>query len=94
MLRWPRMVRPKRLVVVRAGETELFDRLRRRFGSDQETLIFYDRRSRRVAPEKSSADRRRVERRLPQDPRILAARGFFVTRSRSLASRSGRRLQG
>jgi hypothetical protein len=78
------IVRPKRLIIVRAGATELYDLLRVRFGHDPETLILYDRRSgpRRSRRQTPPVERRRAERRLPQDPAILDSRGFFVTRRR------------
>jgi hypothetical protein len=70
---------------VRAGAAEIYERLRIRFGDDPDTSILYDRRqggTRRSRPHTPVVERRRGERRLPQDPSILASRGFFVTRRR------------
>ena len=77
------MIRAKRLVIIRAGDTKLYKEFRARFADDPETLIIYDRRSgsRRRLKRQGVPERRHGERRLPHDPDILANRGFFVTRA-------------
>lgn len=77
------MIRAKRLIIIRQGDTKLFTELRARFADDPETLVIYDRRSgsRRRLKRQSVPERRRGERRLPHDPDILANRGFFVARA-------------
>jgi hypothetical protein len=77
------MIRARRLIIIRQGDTELFEELRARFAGDPETLVVYDRRSgsRRRVKRQGVPERRRGERRLPHDPDILANRGFFVTRA-------------
>jgi hypothetical protein len=84
------MIRPKRLVIVRSGATELYDLLLARFGNDPETVVLYDRRGkpRRVRRQPTAVERRRGERRLPQDPSILVSRGYFVTRQREAPARA------
>ena len=83
------MIRARRLVIIRQGDTRLFREIQERFADDRETLIIYDRRatSRRRVKQSNMPERRRGERRLPHDPEILANRGFFVTRA--VRSRSG-----
>ena len=77
------MIRAKRLVIIRTGDTKLYEEFRARFADDPETLIIYDRRSgsRRRLKRQNVPERRRGERRLPHDPDILTNRGFFVTRT-------------
>lgn len=77
------MIRARRLIIIRRGDTELSKDLRARFADDPETLVIYDRRStsRRRLKRQTVSERRRSERRLPHDPEILANRGFFVTRA-------------
>ena len=75
----------ERLIIVRRGATELFEALRARFAGDPATRILWDRREGDEArsgvtpagPAGPPGDRRG-----PQDPRILATRGFFATRSK------------
>jgi len=74
--------RPKRLVIVRRGAVELFREPEERFAGDPETLVFWDRRV---------ADRRRGDRRFPDNPTILSERGFLVARP---AWMSGTHLEG
>jgi hypothetical protein len=79
------MTQRKRVIVVRSGDAELYERLRKRFASDPGAVIIYDRRvaSRREAGrERPAGERRSGERRLPQDPEILLGRGFYVARPR------------
>jgi len=74
----------RRIIVVRRGDEELFDRLRKRFAADPETVVRYDRRtgSRRSAGHPTVSERRRGERRLPHDiDSILTTRGYFVVRT-------------
>ena len=74
----------RRIIVVRRGDEELFDRLRRRYAADPETVVRYDRRTgpRRRAGNPTASERRRGERRLPHDiDSILATRGYFVVRA-------------
>ena len=78
------MVTTRRVVIVRRGDEELFERLRKRFAGDPETVVRYDRRtgSRRRAGQPAVSERRRGERRLPhQADLILATRGYFVIRA-------------
>jgi hypothetical protein len=65
-------VRPVRLVVVRRGETALFESLEKQFATDPETRVIWDRRL---------VDRRHGERRFPDGMTALRDRGFFVTRA-------------
>jgi len=66
-------VQPRRLVIVRRGETTLFKSLQEQFGEDPETRVIWDR---RVA-ERGHGD----ERRFPESGAPLSQRGFFVTRA-------------
>jgi hypothetical protein len=77
------MIRARRLIIIRRGDTELFEELRARFAEDPDTIVMYDRRSgsRRRLKRQGVPERRHGERRLPHDPDILANRGFFVTRA-------------
>jgi hypothetical protein len=65
-------VRPQRLVIVRRGDTALFESLTEQFAKDPETQVLWDRRM---------VDRRHGERRFPDGSAALAERGFFVTRA-------------
>src|SRR5204862_1798022 len=72
------------IIVVRRGDEELCDRLRRRYAADPETVVRYERRTgpRRRAGKPTASERRRGERRLPHDiDSILATRGYFVVRA-------------
>jgi CheY-like chemotaxis protein len=72
-----------RVIIVRRGETKLYQRLRTRFASDAETVVLYDRREeprRGPQPRQQSARHRRDERRWPQHPDILILRAFYVVR--------------
>ena len=85
------MVTTRRIVIVRRGDEELFERLRERYARDPDTVVRYDRRagSRRSAGPSRASERRRGERRLPHEADIvLATRGYYVIRAqqrRSLA---------
>jgi hypothetical protein len=72
-----------RLVIVQRGEAALFRELRQRFADDPKTRVIWERRTtdRRGAPAKRTADRRRGDRRRPEDPSVFAGRGYFVSRS-------------
>ena len=73
----------RRIIIVRRGDEELLERLRKRFAGQPETVVRYDRRtgSRRRAGQPTASERRRGERRLPhQADLILATRGYFVIR--------------
>jgi hypothetical protein len=78
------MTELRRIIVVRAGDAELYERLQRRYGSQPGTVVLYDRRvaDRRRAANPTSADRRRLERRFPDLHDILARRGYWVIRVR------------
>ena len=77
------MIRARRLIIIRRGDTKLLEELRARFAEDPDTIVMYDRRSgsRRRLKRQGVPERRHGERRLPHDPDILANRGFFVTRA-------------
>lgn len=79
-----RFVLVKRFVIVRAGDKELFERLKRQYADDPGTVILYDRRARarRTTRRPTAAERRRAERRFPDGAAILATRGYFVIRPR------------
>ena len=77
--------RPRRLIIVRRGETTLFEFLQKQFTPDIETLIIWDRRTaerRQVGAPwiRTPEERRRGERRFPENAVALNERGFFVTR--------------
>jgi hypothetical protein len=71
-----------RLIIVRAGAVDVYDKLHGTYGSEAGTRIVYDRRV-AAAGARSPGDRR-----FPQDPGILASRGFFVTRPRPVRLRA------
>ena len=85
-LRLHAMTRPRRVIVVRPGDAEVYERLRERFANDPDTVVIYDRRSgprRGAGSRQRPADERRSgERRFPQDHAILLGRGFYVARPR------------
>src|SRR5882724_7632226 len=60
----------RRIIIVRRGDEELLERLRKRFAGQPETVVRYDRRtgSRRRARQPTASERRRGERRLPHPP--------------------------
>ena len=72
-------VGPQRLVIVRRGETALYESLAEQFRKDPETQVLWDRRV---------VDRRHGERRFPDSGAALAERGFFVTRATWTARKS------
>ena len=78
------MIATRRIIIVRRGDQELFERLRERFAGDPDTVVRYDRRtgSRRRAGQGRVSERRRGERRLPHEADIvLATRGYYVIRA-------------
>jgi len=79
-----RQVSPQRLIIVRMGAGDVYDKLQRTFGGKRGTRIMYDRRA------MDDGKRRPVDRRFPQDPTILRSRGFFVTRPRRIRSSTSR----
>jgi hypothetical protein len=85
------MVATRRIIIVRRGDEELLERLRRRFASDPETVVRYDRRtgSRRTAGQPTVSERRRGERRLPHEADVvLATRGYYVIRAQQRRARA------
>jgi hypothetical protein len=80
----------RRLIIVRCGDSELFERLRSRFADDPGSVIRYDRRTtaRRTERRATPLERRRSERRTTDDAAILAARGYFVVRVRPREERA------
>ena len=75
--------RAQRLIIVRAGAVDVYERVRETFGGPPGTRILYDRRKPRPTVQCSPGDRR-----FPQDPTILASRGFFATRARLIPSQA------
>jgi hypothetical protein len=75
-------LRRQRIVVVKRGAIELFERLRARFADDPDTAVIWDRRTgreRRNGALDVPVERRRGDRRYPNDHvALLAGRGFFV----------------
>jgi len=76
-----------RVIIVRPGETSLFECLRKRFGDDPGTVVIYDRRraprSGAAEPPDAGDQGRQGERRWPQEHDILSERGFYVSRGRT-----------
>jgi hypothetical protein len=70
----------KWLIIVRRGDTERFERLKTQFADNPDATVRFDRRvgPRRTRTEDRSSDRRRTERRNPEDPRLLID-GWFIT---------------
>jgi hypothetical protein len=75
-------LRRQRIVVVKRGAIELYERLRARFADDPDTAVIWDRRTdreRRSGALDVPLKRRRGDRRYPDDyAALLAGRGFFV----------------
>jgi hypothetical protein len=88
----------RRLLIVRSGAVDVYERLRRQFARDPATVIIYDRRSQsRRRGDQAGRDvpeRRRRERRLSYEIDVLRARGFytihnaFIGTGAALAARS------
>jgi hypothetical protein len=73
-------IRAQRLIIVRAGATDVYEQLQRMFANEPGIRILYDRRT-HPAPALGPTDRR-----FSQDRSILASRGFFATRARLVRS--------
>ena len=73
----------RRFIIVRCGDSELFESLCRRFIDDPRIVISYDRRTttRRTSPRPIDVERRNRDRRVADDAAILASRGYFATRA-------------
>jgi hypothetical protein len=84
MLSSHRMRENRRLIIVRRGDEELFQRLKAQYAGDSDTEILYDRRvgQRRTSRRATTSERRRTERRFPYNVSIVVTRGYFVTRDR------------
>jgi len=80
------MTETRRVIVVRRGDSLVYEALRRRYADDPGVVVIYDRRvaKRRIAPAAwpEGRERRNGERRLPQRSDILTSRGFYVARPR------------
>jgi hypothetical protein len=84
------LARDKRYVIVRRGHIALFAALQKRYATDPNRHVIWDRRSggdRRIALLRITVERRRGQRRMSVDGTILTTRGFFVAH----AMRSRRR---
>ena len=84
MLSPGRMRENRRLIIVRRGDEELFERLKQQYAADSDTEVLYDRRvgQRRTNRRATPSERRRTERRFPYNVSIVVTRGYFVTRDR------------
>src|SRR5262245_51343026 len=78
---------PECLVIVRRGETEVYERLKAQFAGMPNVQVIWDRRvrDRRVIIQDVDDERRRGERRAPLDATMWATRGYFVARPQSPA---------
>jgi hypothetical protein len=73
-----------RYVIVQRGREALFAALQKRYATDPNRFVIWDRRSgaeRRAVRLAVSVERRREQRRMPVDDRALNTRGFFVARA-------------
>jgi hypothetical protein len=73
----------QRIVIVRPGAIDLFERLKARFAEDPDTVMIWDRRTgqdRRRWLQSVPVERRIRRRRHPNGAAVLASRGFFVVR--------------
>jgi len=71
----------QRIVIVRPGAIDLFERLQAGFAEDPDTVVIWDRRTgqdRRRRVQSVSVERRTRGRRYPNGTAVLASRGFFV----------------
>jgi hypothetical protein len=80
------MTETRRVIVVRRGDSSLYEALRQRYAQDSGVVVIYDR---RLAARRSAGtarlegpERRNGERRLPQRSDILTSRGYYVARPR------------
>src|SRR5262245_13742082 len=73
---------PECLVVVRRGETEVYERLKAQFAGVPGVRVIWDRRvpDRRVIIQDVGNERRRGERRAPLDATMWTTRGYFLAR--------------
>jgi len=79
---------PECLVIVRRGETEVFERLKAQFAGMPNVHVIWDRRvrDRRVIIQDVEGERRRGERRAPVDATMWMTRGYFIARPHSPAA--------
>jgi hypothetical protein len=71
----------KRYVIVQRGQVALFAALQKRYATDPNRQVIWDRRrgeDRRIARLPITIERRRAHRRMPVDDGILTTRGYFV----------------
>ena len=75
------------LVIVRRGETEVFERLKAQFAGTPNVHVVWDRRvrDRRVIIQDVDNERRRGERRAPLDATMWTTRGYFLARQHPIA---------
>jgi hypothetical protein len=73
---------PECLVIVRRGESKVFERLRAQFAGVPNVQVVWDRRvrDRRVIIQDVENERRRGERRAPLDATMWTTRGYFLVR--------------
>ena len=73
---------PECLVIVRPGETEVFERLKAEFAGMENVQVVWDRRvrDRRVIIQDVDDERRRGERRAPLDATMWTTRGYVIAR--------------
>jgi hypothetical protein len=78
---------PECLVIVRRGETEVFERLKAQFAGVPNVQVIWDRRvrDRRVIIQDVDNERRRGERRAPLDATMWTTRGYVLARPQSAA---------
>jgi hypothetical protein len=78
---------PECLVIVRRGETEVFERLKAQFAGTPKVQVMWDRRvrDRRVIIQDVDDERRRGERRAPVDATMWTTRGYFLARPQPTA---------
>ena len=68
----------KRMIIVRRGETALFECLHDRFAGEAGTVIMYDRRGLAWGMRDEGGRSGYDDRRWPQDDSVLFERGFYV----------------
>jgi len=78
---------PECLVIVRRGETAVFERLKAQFAGVPNVQVVWDRRvrDRRVIIQDAENERRRGERRAPADATMWTTRGYFLARPQSIS---------
>jgi hypothetical protein len=79
----------RRLIIVRRGESRLFEQLQRRYRAEPTTVVLYDRRAiaGQVVEPAMPPPPPRPHRRFPMTNDILDTRGYFVVRVRPGTSR-------